>query len=222
MVVDVYGFKKVGIYKMKQNLETRVEKGGAKSVLMDLASKVGFSINNTEDSESKESKETKDKVEFQISKNPVSHAVLSKKSEHITEMSVIMSDVEVEGNIKTGGDLDCRSTIKGDLVAKGNIVMSGTQTGNIYGLQIKFSGAQIDGNVTAEEHIAVDSNTVIKGDIHTGSILLYGRVKGNVFAQGLVSLCKNSVLAGNVQAGNISIEKGAQVTGQINMEMAKE
>lgn len=134
------------------------------------------------------------------------------------EVSLITTDVIVEGTTCTDGALDCRGTVKGDLIAKGAVTMSGKQTGNVQGLQILFSNASIEGNVTAKEHIEINHGTKITGDVRGGTVVLNGQVTGLICAEGLVSLRKNAVLIGDIQAGAISIEEGAQISGQIKMK----
>ncbi|MEG1932918.1 MAG: polymer-forming cytoskeletal protein, partial [Pygmaiobacter sp.] len=144
-------------------------------------------------------------------------AVPSEPKRH-TEPSQISADVIVEGTIHTEGALNCCGVVKGDLIATEMVTMSGKQTGNIQGLQIHFTNACIEGNVSAKKEIEIDSATNIKGDVRGGSVVLDGHVTGLICAEGLVCLNKNAVLIGDIQAGSVSIEEGAQISGQISMK----
>ncbi|MEG1773356.1 MAG: polymer-forming cytoskeletal protein [Oscillospiraceae bacterium] len=139
----------------------------------------------------------------------------------VQETSLIAAGVVVEGTIRTEGALDCRGVVKGDLIAKGSIVLSGKQIGNIQGLQVQFLSASIEGNVHAKEHVSIDSGTKIIGDIQGGSILLDGQVTGLICGEGLVCLRKNAVLDGDIQAGALAIEQGAQLVGKVTMKLTE-
>lgn len=145
----------------------------------------------------------------------------SPQAERPGAVSVIAADAVVVGTTRTEGALDCRGVVKGDLIAKGEITMSGKQTGNIQGQKIRFSNAAIEGNVTAQEHIEITQGTKIIGDVHGGSVVLNGQVTGLICAAGLVCLRKNAILSGDIQAGSLSIEEGAQLSGEIKMNVAE-
>ncbi|MEG1577481.1 MAG: polymer-forming cytoskeletal protein, partial [Oscillospiraceae bacterium] len=81
-------------------------------------------------------------------------------------------------------------------------------------------GARIEGNVIAREHVDIDRNSKVIGNVQGSSVLLDGQLDGQLRAEGLVCLRKNAILNGDIQAGSLSIEEGARVTGQIVMKLA--
>ncbi|MEG2176979.1 MAG: polymer-forming cytoskeletal protein [Oscillibacter sp.] len=201
----------------KNETEKRQNSAGnnAKTAFKELAAMAGLTKTPPEERISDEP--AGKVVPFDLSKA----APAPEKVERPMEVSLIAADVVVEGTTRTTGALDCRGVVKGDLIAKGAITMSGKQVGNIQGQQIHFSNASIEGNVTAQEYIEITHGTKIIGDIRGGSVLLNGQVTGLICAVGLVSLRKNAVLLGDIQAGAISIEEGAQISGQIKMKLAE-
>ncbi|MEG0842204.1 MAG: polymer-forming cytoskeletal protein [Erysipelotrichaceae bacterium] len=145
-------------------------------------------------------------------------SVVEEIKEVIPEATVFSQSVRCEGTFNTDGDLKCLGEIKGDIYAKGIIELLGKQNGNVKGKKIIIQGADIKGNVTANDSIAIDNETIIEGDVVANSIELDGKVTGLVHAEGLVYLHKNAILNGDIQAGSISIDEGAQIFGQITMK----
>ncbi|MEG1395390.1 MAG: polymer-forming cytoskeletal protein [Oscillospiraceae bacterium] len=204
---------KKGLLQMRQG--QRIYMGGttrsAKTTLRELAAMVGLGS------------ETPKELKMQAGSSfdtdyEVAEVIIP--AEPPVEASIIANGVVLEGNICTEGGLDFRGTINGDLIAGGFITSSGKQKGNLDGQQIHLAGARIEGNVIAREHVDIDRNSKVIGNVQGKSIVLDGQIDGQLRAEGLVCLRKNAILNGDIQAGSLSIEEGARVTGQIVMKLA--
>jgi cytoskeletal protein CcmA (bactofilin family) len=84
---------------------------------------------------------------------------------------------------------------------------------------IKFShdlilDGKIEGQVQSDGALTVGENAVIKGEIHTRTVAVFGRVEGNVTVQERCELKSTAVLIGDVSAETLSIEEGASFQGK--------
>jgi cytoskeletal protein CcmA (bactofilin family) len=84
---------------------------------------------------------------------------------------------------------------------------------------IKFShdliiDGKIDGEVTSDGSLTVGENALIKGEIKTRSVTIFGKIEGNITVAERCELKSNSVLVGDVAAGTLAIEEGATFLGR--------
>jgi cytoskeletal protein CcmA (bactofilin family) len=84
---------------------------------------------------------------------------------------------------------------------------------------IKFShdliiDGKIEGEVTSDGSLTVGENALIKGEIKTRAVTLFGKVEGNITVQERCELKANAVLVGDVAAGTLAIEEGATFLGR--------
>lgn len=84
---------------------------------------------------------------------------------------------------------------------------------------IKFShdliiDGKIEGEVSSDGALTVGENALIKGEIKTRSVVLFGKVEGNITVQERCELKSNATLVGDVAAGTLAIEEGATFLGR--------
>ena len=84
---------------------------------------------------------------------------------------------------------------------------------------IKFShdliiDGKIEGEVSSDGSLTVGENALIKGEIKTRAVTLFGKVEGNITVQERCELKSNAVLVGDVTAGTLAIEEGATFLGR--------
>jgi cytoskeletal protein CcmA (bactofilin family) len=73
---------------------------------------------------------------------------------------------------------------------------------------------RIEGEVISDGCLIVGENGFIRGEIMTGSVIIFGKVEGNVTAQDRCELKDNAVMTGDITAGNLSMEQGVTFMGQ--------
>jgi len=129
-------------------------------------------------------------------KKPMANVSQSPRASVATTPSIIGSDVQIEGNIKTVGELQLDGTITGDL-ACGGLVMG-------------ESGA-VKGTITAD---TVTVRGSVKGEIRARSVRLEKSavVEGNVFHESL------AVEAGAKLTGHFAHTTGASETPKAAIE----
>lgn len=84
---------------------------------------------------------------------------------------------------------------------------------------IKFShdliiDGRIEGEVSSDGALTVGENALIKGEIRTRAVTLFGKVEGNITVAERCELKSNAVLVGDVTAGTLAIEEGATFLGR--------
>jgi len=108
-----------------------------------------------------------------------------------------------------------RSTIAPNMTTSKNVLANDVE---IKG-SIKFShdliiDGKIEGEVTSDGSLTVGENALIKGEIKTRSVTLFGKVEGNITVTERCELKSNSTLVGDVSAATLSIEEGATFLGR--------
>jgi cytoskeletal protein CcmA (bactofilin family) len=83
---------------------------------------------------------------------------------------------------------------------------------------IRFSNdliidGKIEGEVHSDGSLTVGENALIKGEIKTRSVVLFGKVEGNITVAERCELKSNAILVGDIEAGTLSIEEGATFMG---------
>jgi cytoskeletal protein CcmA (bactofilin family) len=83
----------------------------------------------------------------------------------MTAPSIIGSDVHIEGNVKTSGELQLDGKVKGDINC-GSLVMG--ETGSVKGL-VKADSVTVRGNVEGEirsKTVRLEKSAVVNGDVY--------------------------------------------------------
>jgi cytoskeletal protein CcmA (bactofilin family) len=99
------------------------------------------------------------------------------------------------------------------------------------GLQIKgeITGAEdlqidgkVDGPISLRGHeLTVGSTAQLNSEIHSGEVIVYGKVVGNVHASDRVDIKKDGSVIGDISTARISIEDGAHFKGRIEIDPTK-
>lgn len=84
---------------------------------------------------------------------------------------------------------------------------------------IKFShdliiDGKIEGEVVSDGNLTIGENAVIKGELKTRGVTIFGKVEGNIHVTDRCELKSNAILIGDISAGTLSIEEGATFMGQ--------
>ena len=92
--------------------------------------------------------------------------------------------------------------IKGDLKIKGDILIYGT----------------VLGNVESRGKVHTSKGSTIKGNVHSKSACINGKIEGDLIVEDKVVLAKYSELKGNLVSSTLTIEEGARFDGLCNMQ----
>ncbi len=92
--------------------------------------------------------------------------------------------------------------LQGDLQTKGSIKVDG----------------EIHGNLVVEGGVIVGDKGVIKGDVHSTHLVVFGRLEGNIKTQNL-QLKQTAHIEGNIEAEVLQVDPGAVYHGGVSMHM---
>jgi cytoskeletal protein CcmA (bactofilin family) len=84
---------------------------------------------------------------------------------------------------------------------------------------IKFShdliiDGKIEGEVVSDGSLTVGENAMIRGEVKTRSVVIFGKIEGNINVVERCSLKSSAILVGDISAGALSIEEGATFMGK--------
>lgn len=109
---------------------------------------------------------------------------------------------------KTGEfDTNTVTTISTGTIVKGDITSEG---------DFRIVGKLI-GSINSTGKVVVGPSGVVEGDIICQNADFSGNIKGNVEVENLLFLKASVNLTGNIKTGKLSIEAGAQFSGNCNM-----
>ncbi len=93
------------------------------------------------------------------------------------------------------------SVVKGNLLSKDSIRVDG----------------HITGDLVSDEKIIIGGNGQIGGNLNGVDITVEGFVNGDVVAKGFLQITTEAKIYGKIFAKEISIEKGAELNGKVNV-----
>lgn len=92
-------------------------------------------------------------------------------------------------------------TIKGEIVAKEELVIDG----------------EVEGTVESQDKLTVGVAGKLRAQVKAREIIVRGQVKGNVVAGDRITIHKDAQLSGDVKTAGIIIEDGAYFKGSIDI-----
>jgi len=94
--------------------------------------------------------------------------------------------------------------------------------GQITGSEDLHIDGIVDGPILLRGHeLTVGPTAQVNSEIHTGAVIVYGKVVGNLHASGRVDIKKDGSIIGDISTARISIEDGAHFKGRIEIDPTK-
>ncbi|MBE6877872.1 MAG: polymer-forming cytoskeletal protein [Ruminococcaceae bacterium] len=131
-----------------------------------------------------------------------------------SEDTVIGKSVVIEGNVRTTSRLVINGEVTGSVISTADLVITGKVGGAIQGNNITLSQCEINDTVTASNEVLISPQSVINGDIKSGSLTSEGAINGNVNAN-TVTLLGTSKTVGDISCKTIRINEGASLKGKL-------
>ena len=110
----------------------------------------------------------------------------------------ISRNTVITGNIVSEDNLDIFGTVEGDVKSTAVVKVYGKITGDIDCATFVASGAEIKGNILAEKSAVLGANTVVDGNVRTGTLSVSGRVTGNVIATESAVISSTGAITGDI------------------------
>jgi len=96
------------------------------------------------------------------------------------------------------------TTLKGDILSDGDFRIDGT----------------LIGSINSKSKVIIGTTGSVEGEIRCANGDFSGTIKANIIATEMVALKSTSKVLGNLQVGKLSIEPGAQFSGNCKMDNA--
>lgn len=137
-------------------------------------------------------------------------------------VSYLAADTVWEGTLRSEGDVEVAGVFRGDILAKGSVILHNTVEGNVQAGSLQLSGCSLTGDTTAEERIVVSTNSRIKGSVAAHDLRCAGAINGDVSVSGHITLEQTARISGNIVTGSISVAKGAVICGSVDIKSGEE
>ena len=129
------------------------------------------------------------------------------------EISTIMKNVVVNGDIEADGSLDLFGTVNGNIKILGKINVTGKIQGNSEAAEVFAQSANVVGDITSHGSVKIGCDSVIRGNIYATSAVIAGAVKGDIDVKGPVILDASAIVMGNIKSKSVQINNGAVIEG---------
>lgn len=123
----------------------------------------------------------------------------------------------MEGTLRSKGDVEIAGTFKGDIVAEGDVTLHTSINGNISASSLTLIDCNVTGDCKATSTVKIDSGSSINGNIVAAELVCSGNIVGDVNIKGNVTFDSSAIVDANISAGSIAMERGAKISGQLNM-----
>ena len=131
----------------------------------------------------------------------------------INEVSTIMRNVVVNGDIEAEGSLDLFGAVNGNIRILGKLNVTGKITGNSEAVEVYAQSANVVGDITSHGSVKIGNDSVIRGNIYATSAVIAGAVKGDIDVKGPVILDASAIVMGNIKSKSVQINNGAVIEG---------
>lgn len=102
------------------------------------------------------------------------------------------------------------------------VKMGSVITGNMKSKHSIRVDGHVTGDLISEEKVIIGIHGEIGGNLHGADITIEGYVNGDVLTKGSLHVASKAVVLGRIFSKEISIEKGAELNGQVNVGVAVE
>ncbi len=98
---------------------------------------------------------------------------MARKDYHAGEISIISTDVKIEGKITSKGNVRVDGSVVGDILVDGNLTLGETSqiTGDVTAMNLILSG-ELHGKAIASEKIVLEAKSRLTGDIQAKKLVV--------------------------------------------------
>lgn len=135
------------------------------------------------------------------------------------EVSVFGKGMHIDGNVNVDSPLIVRGEVKGNITCKQEMEMShdAIVTGDVIAKTVNLKSGKVIGEVNVTNTMYTGTDTYVKGDVSADTLIINGAVEGNITARSEVSFSSGAKVLGDIRAVYIDIEKGAKISGTMNI-----
>ncbi len=148
---------------------------------------------------------------------PAASKPVSEVSRSDSRTTFLAVGTSMEGTLRCDSDVEICGDFKGDLIANGRIVIHANTTSNVQANDLALVSCNLTGDATVSNCVTVDENSTIIGNVTAQELVCSGVVRGNITVSGNLTLNANAKVFGDIKTGSLVIERGARVSGKVEM-----
>lgn len=135
-------------------------------------------------------------------------------------MSLLAAGTAFEGTLSAKGDVEIAGEFKGSVITKGAVRLRSDIQSTIDAGSLEVTGCVLTGDVTVAGSVTVDERSRIVGSITAKELVCAGEIAGDLKVSDSVRLEAKARVNGNIVTGTISVEKGAAISGNVQIKAA--
>lgn len=124
----------------------------------------------------------------------------------------------MEGILRSKGDVEIAGTFKGDIISEGDVTLHTNINGNVSANNLSLVDCCVTGDCVATSLIKLDPSSKIDGNIVSSELYCAGSIVGDINVKTNSSFSSTAVVEANISAGSIALERGAKISGQLNIK----
>lgn len=150
----------------------------------------------------------------------VAQAVPKKVPEPVA--SLLAEGTSFEGTLNAKGDVEIAGEFKGNIVSEGAVRLRSSIQSGISAKSVELSDCVLTGDVTVSGIVAIGENSRIIGNVSAKELLCAGEIAGDLKITDSVRLDARARVSGSIVTGAISVEKGASISGNVQIRTITE
>jgi len=123
----------------------------------------------------------------------------------------------MHGTLTSRGDVEIAGDFEGEIVAKGKVTIHANITSKITATGLALVGCNLVGDVEVSGDVTLDSQSYIVGNVRAENMICSGKIKGDLDIQDNLVLDGSAQIDGSINADTMSVDRGAKITGSIEM-----
>ena len=148
--------------------------------------------------------------------------VAPKKAPEPPAVSVLAEGTSFEGTLNAKGDVEIAGEFKGNIVSEGAVRLRSSIQSGISAKSVELSDCVLTGDVTVSGIVAIGENSRIIGNVSAKELLCAGEIAGDLKITDSVRLDARARVSGGIVTGAISVEKGASISGNVQIRTITE
>lgn len=137
------------------------------------------------------------------------------------DSTYLASGTMMKGTLSTKGDVEIAGDFEGEIISKGKVTLHSSVNSKVTAAGLVLLGCNLVGNVEITGDIIMDAQSYIEGDVRADNMTCSGKVKGDLDIQDNLTLDEFAQIDGNIKVDTLSVDRGAKISGGIEMRSLK-
>lgn len=133
-------------------------------------------------------------------------------------VSLLAEGTSFEGTLAAKGDIEIAGEFKGNVTTEGAVRLRSSIQSSISAKSVELAGCVLTGDISVSGTVAVSENSKVIGNISARDLLCAGEVVGDLKVSDSVRMDAKARVSGSIVTGSISVEKGAVISGNVQIK----